>query len=223
MNFFGHAALAADHLNRDNPHPEAGELARLCLGAMLPDFVGMLRLGKPHVTDEALARGVSFHHRTDHAFHDLTGFQQLSRQTFAWLAERRLPRGPARAVAHVGIEILLDEVMARDAAAREAYLLALAVPLAQALHFDAPGDFERLETLRRNLSQRAATQLEPTAKLVALRIRRTLDGRPRLATDDAGELLLCEWVTAARPWVAAEAPQLLASLRAVLADQARAE
>jgi hypothetical protein len=223
MNFFGHAALAADHFKRENPNPEAGTLGRLCVGAMLPDFVGMLRLGKPHVTDEALERGVSFHHRTDHAFHDLPSFQQLSRQTFAWLTQSSLPRGPARAVAHVGIEMLLDEVMARDAAAREAYLLALSVPLNQALSFDAPGDFERLETLRRNLSERAATQLGTTAEVVALRIRRTLEGRPRLATDDAGERLLREWVAVARPWVAAEAPRLLASLRAVLADQARAE
>jgi hypothetical protein len=223
MNFFGHAALAADHLNREIPQLEAGELGRLCLGAMLPDFVGMLRLGKPHVTDEALARGVAFHHRTDHAFHDLASFQQLSRQTFAWLEQRHLPRGPARAVAHVGIEMLLDEVMARDAAAREAYLLALSVPLGSALRFDAPGDLERLETLRRNLRERAATQLGPSAELVARRIRHTLDGRPRLATDDEGERTLREWVTVARPWVAAEAPRLLASLRAVLADQARAE
>jgi hypothetical protein len=223
MNFFGHAALAADHFKREDPKPEAGELGRLCVGAMLPDFVGMLRLGKPLVTDDALARGVSFHHRTDHAFHDLPSFQLLSRRTFAWLTQRSLPRGPARAVAHVGIEMLLDEVMARDAAARDAYLLALSVPLDRALSFEAAGDLERLETLRRNLSGRAATQLGATVELVALRIRRTLEGRPRLATDDAGERLLCEWVAEARPWVAAEAPRLLASLRALLADQARAE
>lgn len=223
MNFFGHAALAADHFGSEHPIPEAGELGRLCVGAMLPDFVGMLRLGKPLVTDQALARGVSFHHRTDHAFHDLPSFQQLSRQTFAWLSQRNLPRGPARAVAHVGIEMLLDEIMAHDAAARAAYLAALSVPLTQALSFDAASDFERLETLRRNLRERAATQLDPTAELVARRIRRTLEGRPRLATDDAGELLLREWVTLARPWVAAEAPRLLAGLRAQLADPARAE
>jgi hypothetical protein len=223
MNFFGHAALAADHFGSVHPTPDGSELGRLCVGAMLPDFVGMLRLGKPRLTDEALARGVSFHHRTDHVFHDLPSFQQLSRRTFAWLSQRSLPRGPARAVAHVGIEMLLDEVMARDAAARAAYLCALAVPLDQALSFEAPSDFERLETLRGNLRQRAATQLDPTADLVALRVRRTLEGRPRLATDDAGELLLREWVTLARPWVAAEAPRLLASLRAQLADPARAE
>ena len=92
-----------------------------------------------------------------------------------------------------------------------------------ALSFDSPGDFERLETLRRNLSERSATQLGSTAEVVALRIRRTLEGRPRLATDDAGERLLREWVPVARPWVVAEAPRLLASLRAVLAEQARAE
>lgn len=223
MNFFGHAALAADHFTTEKATPHTGELGRFCVGAMLPDFVGMLRLGRPLVSDEALARGVSFHHRTDHAFHDLHSFQQLSRQTFAWLSERSLPRGPARAVAHVGIEMLLDEIMARDGAARAAYLAALSVPLDSALAFEAPSDFVRLEALRRNLQERAATQLDPTPELVAQRIRRTLQGRPRLATDDAGELLLREWVVAARPWVAAAAPGLLATLRAQLANQARAE
>jgi hypothetical protein len=220
MNFFGHAALAAGHFAHAGLEPAA--LARLCTGAMLPDFVGMLRLGRPLLRDEALARGVAFHHRTDHAFHDLESFHRLSQQTFAWLSERGLPRGPARAVAHVGIEMLLDEVMAEAASAREAYLAALLVPLDSGLAFETPSDLERLETLRRTLFERATPRLA-APELMALRIRRTLEHRPRLATDDAGEALLREWVHAARPWVASAAPGLLAALRAQLADAPRAE
>lgn len=220
VNFFGHAALAASCFARAGLEPAA--LARLCTGAMLPDFVGMLRLSRPQVRDEALALGVAFHHRTDHAFHDLHSFHQLSQQTFAWLSERELPRGPARAVAHVGIEMLLDEVMAEDVTARDAYLAALLVPLGGGLVFAAPSDFERLETLRRTLFDRATPQ-RATPELMALRIRRTLEHRPRLATDDAGESVLREWVQAARPWVAAAAPGLLAGLRAQLADAPGAE
>jgi hypothetical protein len=220
MNFFGHAALAAGHFASAGLAPAA--LARLCTGAMLPDFVGMLRLGRPQVRDDALARGVAFHHRTDHAFHDLYSFHELSRRTFAWLSERHLPRGPARAVAHVGIEMLLDEVMAQEPAAREAYLAALVVPLDGGLSFESASDLERLEALRCTLFERA-TPTRATPEVVAQRIRRTLEHRPRLATDDAGEALLREWVQAARPWVAAAAPGLLAVLQAQLADAPRAE
>lgn len=220
MNFFGHAALAAGHFGGAGLPPDA--LARLCTGAMLPDFVGMLHLGRPQVRDDALALGVAFHHRTDHAFHDLRSFHELSQRTFAWLSERRLPRGPARAVAHVGIEMLLDEVMAQELTARAAYLAALVVPLESALSFEAASDLERLETLRRTLFERATPHRAPP-EVVAQRIRRTLEHRPRLATDDAGEALLREWVQAARPWVAAAAPGLLAALQAQLADAPRAE
>lgn len=220
MNFFGHAALAAGHFESRGLEPAA--LARLCTGAMLPDFVGMLRLSRPEVRDDALARGVAFHHLTDHAFHDLRSFHELSQRTFAWLSERQLPRGPARAVAHVGIEMLLDEVMAEAPEAREAYLAALLVPLGTALYFEPAGDLERFEKLRRTLYERA-TPHRVAPRLFAQRIRRTLEHRPRLATDDAGESLLAEWVHTARPWVATAAPGLLAALQAQLANASRAE
>lgn len=223
MNFFGHAALAASHFAAQSPAPQPRDFALSCLGAMLPDFQSMLRLAKPDVRDPAVARGVSFHHRTDHAFHDLGAFHRLSRDAFAWLSERGMPRGPARAVAHVGVEILLDELLAEEAGARDAYRAALAVPLSGALRYATLSDLQRLESLRLTLLERAASHRTPTPELVAQRIRRTLAGRPRLATDDAGELLLGAWVSLARPLVAGAAPELLAVLRGQLADQAPAE
>ena len=223
MNFFGHAAIAASQFSHEQPVLGPAALARLCAGAMLPDFVSMLRLAEPTVLDDSLARGVAFHHRTDHAFHELPSFHALSRLTFEWLSERDMPRGPARAIAHIGIEILLDEVLAEDAPARAAYRAALATPLDAALDFPAEGDPERLQSLRRDLLDRAVAPYAPAPDLVARRIRRSLAARPRLATDDAGEALLCAWVPSARLLVAAEAPALLATLRARLANPERAE
>jgi hypothetical protein len=214
MNFFGHAALAAQTFRELAP----AELGLICAGAMLPDFVSMLGLRRPQVRDPALARGVDFHHRTDHAFHELPSFQHLSREAFAWLSQQELPRGPARAVAHVGIEILLDEVMAEDAFARDSYCTALALPLAPHLVFASETDAGRLDELAQTLLARAPFSRHPAAELVAARIRRTLARRPRLATDDRGEQLLGSWVSVTRPLVAHEAPRLLSELRARLAQ-----
>jgi hypothetical protein len=218
MNFFGHAAVAARHVNDREPELTTDELAQFCLGSMLPDFIGMLRLRRPLVSGPLVARGVRFHHHTDQAFHELPSFLRLSREAFAWLTHRELPRGPSRAIAHVGVEILLDELLAADEVARSAYLAALEVPLTDQLSFDSSQEEERLAKLRQALSQHRSARTTPTPDLVAARIRRSLAGRPRLATDDAGEALLSHWVTHARPEVAREAPELLATLTAQLAN-----
>jgi hypothetical protein len=218
MNFFGHAALAASHFGDERPLPSPSELSTLCVGAMLPDFIGMLRLSRPDLTDHVLARGVAFHHKTDEAFHELPSFVRLSREAFAWLSEQRLPRGPARAVAHIGIEMLLEEVFAQHAPAREAYLSALRVQLGRLMSFPVPPDAERLAALQSALLVRAGSALDPPARVVAERIVRTLAGRPRLATDDAGQELLVRWIEATRPLVAAEAPEVFARLRLRLAN-----
>jgi hypothetical protein len=223
MNFFGHAALAARHFTEQDPPLDRRLLPTVCVGAMLPDFIGMLRLGRPTIHDATLATGVAFHHGTDEVFHELASFHRLSRQAFAWLSDHDMPRGPARAVAHIGIEMLLDEVMATDELARDAYRSALRVPLMPLMVFPNVADAERLAGLQDALLTRAANYVQPTPELVAERIRRTLAGRPRLATDEADQALLGTWVTLTRPHVLAEAPEVLATLRARLANFGRAQ
>jgi hypothetical protein len=218
MNFFGHAALATHHFEATQPALPPGAVAKLCAGAMLPDFLGMLRLGRASVPDALVARGVAFHHRTDEVFHDLPPFLRLSRGAFAWLSERGLPRGPARAVAHVGIEMLLDEPLSDDARARAAYRAALELPLGSFVELTTPAGAERLTELRMALAERARGSRRVSPEVVAQRIRRTLSGRPRLETDDAGQALLGKWVAHARPLVLAEAPEILARLRLLLAN-----
>src|SRR6202040_922306 len=95
------------------------------LGAMLPDFCSMLGLREPCAQDRVLATGIHFHHITDRAFHDLAIFRRLCREATAVLGARGVARGTARAVAHVGVELLLDAVLAEAAAARSAYVAGL--------------------------------------------------------------------------------------------------
>jgi hypothetical protein len=166
---------------------------------------------------------VLFHHKTDEAFHDLAAFVSMSREAFAWLSERGLPRGPARAVAHVGVEMLLDEAFAVEPNAKEAYRAALGVRLSSLLTFRAAPDAQRLAALQQVLSDRADTALGASPEVVAERIRRTLAGRPRLATDDSGQALLARWVEAARPRALAEGPAVFAALRQLLANFGGAE
>jgi hypothetical protein len=227
MNFFGHAAVAVVHFGLHQRPPSPDALARWCLGAMLPDFVGMLRLPpRPLLHDPVLARGVAFHHATDEAFHDLPGFLSLSREAFAWLTEHELPRGPARAVAHIGVEMLLDEILSDDEAARDGYRAALAVDVKGRVEVstpEAPDAQERLTRLQLALLERSRMPRVPEPELMAERIGRALAGRPRLATNAEGERCVASWVQGARPRVAAAAPALLAELHGRLARFGGAE
>jgi len=218
MNFFGHAVLAASHFGARDVARPGTELATLCIGAMLPDFIGMLRLGRPGVHDQVLATGIAFHHRSDEAFHDLPEFLRLSRDAFTWLSERALPRGPARAVAHVGVELLLDEVWAEHTESREAYRAALRVSCRGRLEFQAPDALPRLAALQALLLERSAVTGKPSAELLAERLARTLANRPRLALNEPGQRLVGEWVAVTRPQVEREAPQIFAALRGLLAN-----
>jgi len=216
MNFFGHAALAASHF-ADATALTPGCLPKICLGAMLPDFWGMLRLGRPSLCDSDAARGVWFHHATDKAFHDLPSFLKLTRDAHRFLSARALPRGPARAVAHIGVEILLDEVIAGDEAARAAYSAALEVPLHTVVEFHTTDAAERGTSLQQALRSRRLPREAPPPDLVALA------SRPRLAVAAADESIIAEWVQAARAGVLDEAPALLAALRTRLAESGPAE
>jgi hypothetical protein len=208
MNFFSHAAVA----RRFSEDPE------FVLGAMLPDFASMLGARLPEVTHETLARGVRFHHVTDHAFHDLEAFRMLSREAHTELRERGLGRGSARAVAHVGIEILLDITLGQSAPAQDAYLSGLEA----GLHHDLAAllawparECERLRDLLETLRSRGVV-LDTSSAIVVERIKRTLARRPRLALGDDDPPRVFDWVEQARTRVVRSTPALVASLHVEL-------
>lgn len=205
MNFFSHAAVA----RRFSKAPE------FVLGAMLPDFVSMLGIRMPAVTHATLENGVRFHHLTDHVFHDLAEFHALSHAAHAELRERGLGRGPARAVAHVGIEILLDTTLGQSAAAQEAYRSGLEAgrrpDLVGSLALPA-GDRERLEDLLETLIRRGVV-LPTSSGIIVERIKRTLVRRPRLALGDDDGPRVLDWVEANRARVVGSTPALLEALK----------
>lgn len=210
VNFFGHAALAS----WQRPEPD------FVLGSMLPDFASMIRTRPPDVLDRALADGVSFHHATDRVFHELDAFRALSGDALSWLCERHLRRSSARAVAHIGVEILLDVAIAEDELACRSYTSALVRATSEGVKdrvaWQDAAASGRFSDLCSALRARGVVRADVAPEYVAFRVRRALAGRPRLELDDRGEAVVREWVEAARGPIAARAPDLIADLKASL-------
>jgi hypothetical protein len=173
MNFLGHAEVARRHAG-DDPH--------FLLGAVLPDLVPMLgvtidREGlHPRVAD-----GWRSHHAVDEAFHQLPVFLLGVR---ALRDDLDLERGPRRAVAHVGWELLLDDVVDE-----RAFRLALTV---------APPEI--------------ADRFTGARPPVAERVWRAVGRRPRLAFDRARLDHVAEVLARHAPSVQATATEVLAAL-----------
>jgi hypothetical protein len=204
MNFFGHAAIAG----RFESDPV------FALGAMLPDFCGMLGFRAPAPVLGPLAAGVRFHHVTDLAFHELLAFRELNRAACEKLAALGVRRGTARAVAHVGVELLLDAELAENDAARALYVAALRAGGAPELLTSAPfksDERERLGRLLVTLEQRGVAK-SPSNGSVVERLERALARRPRLAMASADVPKVSEWVELFRTRVVASAPLLVSTL-----------
>lgn len=191
MNFFGHAILAAAHRQAQS----------FVVGAMLPDLVSMAGSRRVPACPEPMSAGIAFHYLTDELFHGAPAFRGLEREAALELASRGLRRGSARAVAHVGTELLIDAVLGRDDGSMRSYLGAVAwarSPAALApLVWTSQGDAARLTRVMLALAERGAAVADARPAIVAARVGRVLQHRPRLALSD-GDLALVEtWVARA--------------------------
>jgi hypothetical protein len=208
MNFFGHAVIA-----RRKEAARGNVRAEFVLGAMLPDFASMLRCRPPRAESSVLEQGVRFHHATDDAFHGSESFLEFSRRASSFLATKGLSRGSARAVAHVGVELVLDGALAAETAANEAYLSALDAALTtqvtSQISWNAHEYAVQFQHLCHSLRRRGAVFGDASAELIAERLRRILASRPRLALDDMGQNVVRDWVVAARPLIVSRAPLLI--------------
>lgn len=215
MNFFGHAVLAA-MCTPDNA---------FTLGAMLPDFVSMLGARPPTLQSGRLADGVNFHHRTDAVFHDSPVFRELSRDAFATLLGSGVGRGPARAVAHVGVELLIDSALARATTpdsespktptAEDCYLRALELGSAPlpAVDFRHRHEARALNELCRRLSQAGMSRLRLDAEQTMTVLQRILARRPRLALSESELETAKHWADGAAVSVTRQLPRLLGDLK----------
>ncbi|MDX2052485.1 MAG: hypothetical protein SFV15_08850 [Polyangiaceae bacterium] len=206
MNFFGHACIAA---RRERS-------AEFILGAMLPDFASMLGARGTHSTCDETAAGIRFHHATDRVFHETRNFKDLSLASSNWLSARALDRGPARAVAHIGTEILLDTFLAQEDGALLAYTGALCVGTKAGQLPNVTISPPHLETA---LPKLCGTLLEATPRLadprpeaIALRVFRTLSHRPKLALKDTEVSLVTDWARHFAPEVCSVAASWMQEL-----------
>jgi hypothetical protein len=210
VNFFGHAAVASWRTAD----------SAFVLGAMLPDFAAMIRSRPPRVSRDGIDRGIAFHHQTDRVFHRAPTFAALESDARRALAAAGVRRGTALAVAHVGVEILLDVVVARDDGAARAYRRALTDAGPSALgahvHWDDPPAATRYARLIDVLAERSHPDAHLSADIVTWRLERALAGRPRLALSAEDLPRVQRWVAEARDAIEARAPALLAEVRSGL-------
>ena len=225
MNFYAHAVVASWF----RVEPE------FVLGAMLPDLLSMI--GKAPSSFSSLNRslpdgserttellaGVALHRATDAVFHELPEFSGLVARARAKLSALGLSRGAARAVAHIGVEMLLDEELVSDAPGQSAYFSALAYTQRAELPIPwTPGEELRFRELTAVLSRRGLPEIPSPPLELARRLRRVLAARPRLAFEADQERAVSDWVAEARPAVRASAPAILSALRSSLPSGAQA-
>jgi hypothetical protein len=204
VNFFGHAAVASwssDH-------------AGVALGAMLPDFEAMSGARLRSAPDAAVASGIALHHATDAAFHRLPAVTALMRELDERLAARGCARGPRRAAAHIGVELLLDGVLVDDPGYRGAYTRALAVDAA--IVWRDPGHAPRFRRLLERLRGHGVPDDLRRPDAIAQRLARMLAPRPLLAPSADDLRAIRAALAEHRPRVEVAAETVLRGTRAAL-------
>lgn len=203
MNFFGHLAVATWY-SADAAHH---------LGSMLPDLATMLGAPAPTAEPGRVADGIALHHRTDAVFHACDHFRDLNSSAFKELEARGLPRGAARAVAHIGTEILLDGVLAEHSTTRDAFHAALEHGASSedslGLEWRYPPGRGRLAQLCRVIAQRDIQLDSQVPERVAYRLDRILGHRPRLRIPAEQLDLVTAWAKQADLAVREQADGLL--------------
>lgn len=209
MNYFGHAAVASER--REEP--------MFVLGAMLPDFAAMLRTTCPRSSDANLNSGVSFHLQTDAVFHLCPTFVALNREGLRTLRLAGVSSGPARAVAHMATEMLLDATLVARPSYQRSYLHALrqAAEACPELHWARPEDAESFAGLATHLLERGPAVHRGDPELIALRVGRALNGRRRLQPSALEAELIAQWTVQHALLVYRDAEQLLDEVRRGLA------
>ena len=204
MNFFGHAWVAA-WFSGNEP---------FILGAMLPDLANILRAPPPSSRHAELSAGIRMHHETDRVFHDAEAFRALEDLARLELGQAGVPKGARRALAHVGVELLIDAALAADSPAWMGYALALQFGSTEACgaHLDWADATTRprFSGLCERLAETASTRSD--TRRIAQRLVAALSGRPRLELSAEHVHLVEPWLATCRSQVAARLPDLLAEL-----------
>ncbi len=208
MNFVGHAIVAA----RCDDHPD------VVLGAVAPDLLPRSGARPAHEPTPALEAGRRLHHRADAVFHHHPVFVAQQRVVLDALTARGVPRGAARASAHLGIELLLDgALVARgDAAAFAGVWARLADPDATVRALVEPAT----EVAWCGFLTQFTAYVEPhryaDPAYTAARIERILSWRPRLVLPPEHTPHVLDALAAVQPSVEHAAPGIVDDVHAAL-------
>ncbi len=209
MNYFGHAAVASW---------QSGAPATV-LGSMLPDFATMSGTRLAPSTDADIADGIALHHATDGAFHHLPPVLALMRELDARLTAGGCARGPRRAVAHIGVELLLDGVLVSEPRYRDAYVAALEYDTrgVKFRHAEDPAKFAALHARLRGYG--VPDDLQKPDSIVH-RLHRMIAHRPLLAPNASDLSAIRTALTEYKPRVDVAADTVMRALRAALTSSA---
>lgn len=166
---------------------------------MLPDLLHLGDLEPPAGVSGTVRDGLAFHLHTDAVFHAAPTFRRLLVDEGGRLLAAGLRRGPHRAAAHVGLELLLDGILSRRPGVMEAYNRALDPGLhLRVLRFADPRSRSRWAALRERLAGGALPLSYRDPLQVARRLPRVLGRRARLAVAAGAGALLARWAPGAR-------------------------
>jgi len=204
LNFFGHAVVASWADRR------AGHL----LGSMLPDFEAMMGVPLSMVHDPDIQRGIELHHRTDEAFHRAPAFLASCAHALAALTKLGVRRGTARAVGHIGTEMLLDGWLVREERHIDGYLEA--IELETAALFEWSDEGKAFSKLQARLAVWGAPRDYAEPAFVLARLRDALRRRPALALLDDQSEQVADYLPSLQRLVEQCAPELLKELQDAL-------
>ncbi len=209
MNYFGHAAIAT----------LAGGDPEFVLGAMLPDLCAMAGVRCTSFVHPSVQNGVRFHVQTDSLFHQTQAFLAHNRVTLQALLHLGVRRGPARAAAHIGVEMLIDAQLIQDDSLLCGYLAGLRSGASSKQKFFPLGILDR--NLLRGLCahlDRGGTFVHGTSReRFRERLGHTLRGRARLAPTREELEMISEYL-AQQAQVADGIPLSLEELRPLYAS-----
>ena len=218
MNVFAHVAVAGRAAG-----PGADE--RFLLGAALSDlasFGGFRLLGRS--PDPLIRQGMAFHHHSDDAFHRHTWFRSRNRSAASALEQRALPRGGARACAHVGVELLLDGALHGHGDDRRRFSAAMSAAPSLGAALAPLVESSRQQTWLDHLDRVASAPglppyTEPSA--VAQRLHRICGRRPRLSFEPEGVEAVAEVLGGLLASIHETGPALVDELAALLRPQSQ--
>jgi hypothetical protein len=207
VNYFGHVAVAS----------WSSASPGMALGAMLPDFSSMSGARIASTADPEVAAGIELHHKTDAAFHTLPVVTGLMRELDAILARGDCARGPRRAVAHIGVELLLDGVLVDDPAYRESYTRGLAhdAPIS----WRADGDDELFGKLLARLRTYGVPDDLRRPEAITHRLSRMLAHRPLLAPSVSDLSAIGAALVEFQPRIVVATETVMRAMKAALAWQ----